>query len=321
MLTLCDNPRTEILRGLPFPDYCAIPALNQSLLKTYSTDFDGCPALYRFRSSTPDSRDSDALRAGRAFHARLLEPKAFGANYRVMKPEDCEQIFQSIKALGAEKKSTASYMKHPNYASWAEAGEVRGFFSSAAYKEWKKADAREIISTEDDEILHRMTLAIWENPDVAEELEGATLDDCEVTVLAPFKFKDGRMIQLKARLDVVCASDAIIDAKTCQSTNAHKFAAATAKYGYDIQSGFYLYAAAKAGIEKKRFGFLAQEKTAPYLNCIHWMPEDWVRHATLRFKRIISDVAESIRMNHWPNPPTGMLEAPGWLQQEIELIS
>lgn len=321
MLTLCDNPRTEILRGLPFPDYCAIPALNQSLLKTYSTDFDGCPALYRFRSSTLDSRDSDALRAGRAFHARLLEPKAFEANYRVMRPDDCERIFQSMKELGAEKKSKAAYMKYPSYAAWIESGEARGFRSSTAFQEWQASDAREIISVTDEEMLHRMTLAIWENPEVAEEIEGASLDDCEVTVLAPYNFKDGRVIQLKARLDIVCTSDAIIDAKTCRSTNARKFAADAAKYGYDIQSGFYLYAAAKAGIEKKRFGFLAQEKTAPFLNCIHWMPEDWVRHATLRFKTIISEIAESIRLNHWPNPPTGMLEAPGWMQQEIDLIS
>jgi hypothetical protein len=320
MIEFSTDPVAKLIRGLPFADYCQIKGLNQSLLKTFSPDFRGCPATYKHRSSTPDTRDTDALREGRAFHSRLLEPKAFDAAYRVMTPADCQTIFENMQDLGLRKKSKAKYMDFSDFASWKASGPTFGFTTSTPYKEWMEGDSREVLSLDDAEMLSAMTAAIWENPDVATELEKATLEDCEVTALAPYKFHGGEQMQLKARFDIV-TPDAIIDAKTCRSTNAEAFARDCEKYGYDIQAAFYLHVANAAGLKRERFGFLAQEKTAPYPNCIHWMPEDWLFYCRERFKTILADIADAIRSNAWPNPETGILEPPYRTQKILEAVA
>jgi hypothetical protein len=317
MLTLSTETKTEIIRGLPFADYCQIPALNQSLAKSFSPDYDGCPRLYRYRSLTPDNRDSGALRAGRAFHSRLLEPKQFAKSYRVMTPEECEAIFENMQFAGGRSKSKAKYMTFASFADWKAAGPTIGFTTSKSYKEWMEGDSREVLSVEDAEMLSQMSVAIWENRDVSEAIDGASLEDCEVTAQVPHSFRDGGKIQLKARFDIV-TPDAIIDAKTCRSTNARRFAYDARRYGYDLQAAWYLYVAKLAGMERKRFGFLAQEKTAPYLNCIHWMPEGWVSYATQAMKTLLSEITEAIEMDRWPNPDSGELEPPADIQKIIE---
>lgn len=321
VIEFCNTPRAEIIRNISFEDYRALPGLNQSLIKDFDPDYGGSPAKFRYRCAFPDLRDSKALRDGRAFHSSLLEPEAFKANYRTMTEGDCETVFQGMKRYGAAIKSKAEYMRHESFASWREAGPTRGFTTSAAFKEWQDSDTREILTKQDFDQIERMTVAILENEEVADEIQGATLDDCEVTVLAPYDFGDGRVFQLKARLDLVPSSDSIIDAKTCRCTAPRKFARDVAEYGYDVQSAHYLFAAAAAGLAKKRFGFLAVEKEPPYLNCIHWMPDEWVKHARMRLKRMLSEIAECVRLNRWPNPSSGLLEPPGWLQSEIELIA
>jgi hypothetical protein len=317
---LTTNPITEIKRGLPFPEYCKLSGLNQSLMKTYDPDYDGCPALFRYRATHPDIKDSNALGFGRAFHAMLLEPEAFRANYRVLTPEDCETIFQSMLRDGAASKSKAEYMRHISFKAMNESG-CRGFTASKSYKDFVAGDGRELVSFSDSVALEEMSGAVWNNPDVVEEFKGVKLSDCEVTVLAPWEFKDGQMMQLKTRSDIVAAGDSLIDAKTCRSTNPRKFAADVVRYGYDIQAAFYLHAANAAGMDKNRFGFLAQEKTPPYLSCIHWLPDTWLKYSRIQMRRILNEIKESIRLDSWPNPTTGELEPPSYLLPMLEMIS
>lgn len=311
------SPRTEIVRGQSFADYCAAPGVNQSLLKTIAPEYDGCPALLRYRSEHPDQRRSPALSQGRALHCYILEPQAFSARYKVLGAAECELIFTKIKAKGGKSEAC----KYLTYADWNEANGAKGFTNTTAYKAWVKSDSREPITGDFAESLNGMAEAISSNQDVADELRGVTARDYEVSLFAPYQTRDGESFQLKARVDILCRGDALIDLKSARTTSPRKFARDVAEYGYDIQGAFYLSVANECGLEKKRFGFLAQEKTAPYLNCVHWLPDDWLKYARLRYKKLLSDLAECVRIDLWEGPSSGMIEPPDFLAQEIEMVS
>lgn len=312
--------RTELIRGMPFSEYCKTPGLNQSLVKTHHEDYEGCGAKFHYFANHPDTKDTKAFQFGRAFHSLLLEPDEFQNLYRVMDADTCEKIFHEIKSAGYKSKSKAQYMQCESYKEMSETG-ARGFTSSAAYKAWIADDPdREVISAEDHESMRRMVIALMNNPDVAETLEGTNLKDCEATALWAYKIPSGVEFQLKARFDILCVDDALIDAKTCRTVSWRRFRGDVDRFGYDIQAAFYLDAAKAVGHERKRFGFLAQEKTPPFLNCIHWMPDDWVKYARRKYRTTLSEIAENIRLNDWPNPPSTVLEPPEYLKPIIELL-
>ncbi len=60
----------RILRGLPFPDYLALPGVHSSTLKAIETS----PRHYQ--RAIASERDSDAMRLGRVVHALTLTPDA-----------------------------------------------------------------------------------------------------------------------------------------------------------------------------------------------------------------------------------------------------
>ena len=50
MISFCLEPETRIIRNLSFADYVALPGLNQSLAKTHDPNYEGCPALFRWKN-------------------------------------------------------------------------------------------------------------------------------------------------------------------------------------------------------------------------------------------------------------------------------
>ena len=66
----------QVYYALPFTDYCALFAVNNSLLKVLDTS----PAalVAHLRSGV---KDRDTLRYGRLFHTLVLEPERFEADY------------------------------------------------------------------------------------------------------------------------------------------------------------------------------------------------------------------------------------------------
>lgn len=324
MLTFTENPRVDIVRGSSFEDYRSAEGLNQSLMKLHDPDYDGCPALYRYRCNRPDDNDTQARREGRAFHALVLEPTSFKDRYRILDPELAESIFQEAKsqAIAAKKKSLIATAE--TLADFRAKG-GKAFDKCQPMIDWLEGDSREVVSADFAHNLESMVEAIHANADIMEELAGIKLADCEVSGFSAHTFKDGEIagkhLGLKARFDILCIGDAIIDAKTCRSTSHRKFSADVARYGYDLQAAHYLKVANANGLKKKRFGFLAQEKEQPHLNCIHWMPSDWLDYARIRHRKILSDIAENIRLGRWPGPETGMLRPPSYLESEIEALA
>jgi hypothetical protein len=73
-----------VVRGMPFKDYLAVPALSNSGLKLLAKS----PRHYAasLDPERPDAAPSDALRRGSLLHTMVLEPHEFAHRYRV-KPE------------------------------------------------------------------------------------------------------------------------------------------------------------------------------------------------------------------------------------------
>lgn len=320
-LTNPEQARSEIVRGMPVEDYNKATGLRQSLLKTYMERHEGCPALYLDRFHHPSSYDSPAFIEGRAFHTMLLEPKSFDANYRILTDSIREQIFQNALSQAQAAKSRAGYTKIGSWMEWKEKDGGKGFTALKAYKDWVSTEpTRNVITFEDKIKMEAMIGSLRNNPDVMSEFEGVTLDDFEVSLFAPYKFKEGGMMQLKCRVDIVGVGDVLLDLKTCRTTNPRRFASDCAKFGYDVQAAFYMFISNELGMKKRRFGFVAIEKDRPYLCCVHYLPESWIKYARILFRHALAEIKESIRTNHWPNPVSGEVEPPSYLSQEIEAL-
>ena len=304
MLTFTDSPATEIA-DLSFAEYQSRPGINQSLLKLYDRESGGAPAKYRHACLHPHDRPepSTAMEFGSAYHARTLTPDEFERRYVIRTPEIEDELY----ALACSGKSKA-----------------KGFSTAlSTYKEWvamQESAGKIVITQKQADQLQAMRAALLECREVQEI---GLFDDAayEISLFAGYNLPDGSKLQLKGRLDILPKGDAIVDLKTARSAHPREFARAVADMSLDIQAAFYGDLCRANKIEKQRFGFLAQDKDAPYLAAIHWMPEQWVQYGRIRYRKILLDIAESIRTNRWPGYESGELMPPSWLLLEIESIA
>jgi hypothetical protein len=166
-----------------------------------------------------------------------------------------------------------------------------------------------------------MRAALMLNNEVMDELGACKSDQLELSAFAPFTFDRGphagRKIQLKVRIDLVPDSDALLDLKTARTVNERKFALQAYDLGYAIQGALYRDVANFNCLTRKRFGFVAQEKTKPYLSCIHWI-DFWLGYGRQRYTTILSHLADAIARDEWPGPRSGQLTPPGFALEEIE---
>lgn len=305
-MAFTDTPETKLVPNLPFEGYCHTPGVNQSRLKLFDYDLGGCPALYHWATLHPDEgRDTKALTDGRRYHHFVLEPDSFDRFYAVRTKAIEEELFDKAKEDKACK--------------------AKGFSTKLkVYEVWKaktNAMGLEVITQAESDVLHEMRCSLMLNNEVMDELGACKSDQLEVSGFAGFEFKrgqhEGKRMQLKARFDLVPDGDALIDLKTARTASRRLFAKQAYDLGYALQAAFYQDVANANGLNKTRFGFLVQDKTSPYLSCIHWV-DGWTGYGRLRYSKILSDLADAITHDRWPGYPSGQLEPPGWALEEIE---
>ncbi|MEY2511968.1 MAG: hypothetical protein QOE26_2731 [Verrucomicrobiota bacterium] len=305
-MAFTDSPETKLVPNLPFADYCHAPGVNQSRLKLFDYELGGCPALYLHATLHPDEqKDTRALTDGRRYHHFVLEPDSFDRFYTVRTKAIEDEIFEKAK----EDKTC----------------KAKGFSTKLkVYEAWKaqtNAMGLEILTQSESDVLHEMRRALMLNSEVFDELGACRSDQLEVSGFAGFEFKrgphEGKRLQLKARFDLVPEGDALIDLKTARTASPRLFARQAYDLGYAIQAAFYQDVANANGLNKKRFGFLVQDKTPPYLSCIHWV-DGWLGYGRLRYTVILSHLADAIKADRWPGYPSGQLEPPGFALEEIE---
>jgi hypothetical protein len=305
MLRFLDNPATQIVNDLAFDEYLARPGISQSLLKVFDYDSGGCPALYRHQVlNGSGKKPTAALEHGRHYHQFLLEPDSFDRLYAICTEEKQLEILTLAITAGSKAKVFSTRLNE--YSKWRDDQEAAG---------------RSVILRSDADVLHAMRDAIFANSEVAEwfSWKGAML---EQSMFSGWQNREGDGFQLKSRIDINPPdSYALLDLKTARTAHPDEFARSAWKLGYHIQAAFYIDRARANGQDKRRFGFLAQDKFPPYLACIHWMGEEWIKYGRIRYTKILLDIADAVKRNDWPGYRTGELMPPSWAQTEIESVA
>lgn len=304
LTSFCDNPATMMSSDLGFGMYLTRAGISQSMLKTFDYDSGGCPALYKWQIEHPGQGRlvTQALLDGRRYHHFLLEPDSFGKYYAELTPEIEESLFVEAQKDGSKAKEFSRRLS--TYFIWeslqAEAG-------------------RAVVTKEEATCLRDMRDAVLSNSEVAEWFDFKR-SKLEVSMFAGWD-QDGEQFQIKGRVDILPEGDAMLDLKTARTAHPDEFAKVAWRLGYHIQAAFYIDLARKNGLDKRRFGFLAQDKFPPYLACIHWLGEDWIRYGRIRYTKILLDIADAVRRNDWPGYRSGELMPPSWAQTEIESVA
>lgn len=322
---LTDTPRTAVMRDVPFPQYQAIRAINCSTVLAFDVHHGGCPLRGRFElmvgkesAPVPEAEEgeeeeddpgvkSEALRFGSLYHTYILEPKQFAEQVRILDYEMGLRLIQAAKDAGSKTRATS----HRD----------SGFKQLSTYREWKAEIERgggHVIDERTLGKLEAMRSAMLHDRDIAEVLE--KVGDTELTVLFGWPVGGGEYLQCKARIDALTDID-IIDLKSARETSPERFAFAVRRMGYDFQAAFYHRAAMAAGLieDGALFGFLAQEKTPPYVPALHWMPEDWIDYARKELDATLHQIADACRNDRWPGIGANLLLPPPSVQEAIEM--
>ena len=184
-------------------------------------------AHWKYYHDHPEESDSEALQFGRAYHKLMLEPDDFESEFIV---------FPKIDRRSKEgKEAYAGYLK--------------------------KAEGKEILSTETYEKLKEMQKALYATPFVKLLIKGEHeksffWKDEETGV--PCKCRPDSYGQIQD--EYIC-----VDLKTTSDAETDHFMRDALKFGYDIQATHYCNGLEDHFKKPFKFIFIAQEKTAPYL--------------------------------------------------------
>lgn len=226
---------------------------------------------------TEEPTDTPALAFGRAFHAALLEPARFAAEWAI----------------------------EPDF------GDCRYKENKAARDAWKSVNVgKESLSSADGDRIAAMLAAVKAHP-----LAGRAIRDgrSEVTV----RWEDESSgLPCKARADFYVDGKVpyVLDVKTCQDASPAEFARAIAKYGYHTQHAHYCEGFRVLGKPLSNYLLLAVESVAPYAVALyHLDPAAEIRGYELR-QRAIDTLQTCIDSGQWPaysNDITA-LSLPAW---------
>ncbi|MEV4155449.1 PD-(D/E)XK nuclease-like domain-containing protein [Nocardia salmonicida] len=112
------------------------------------------------------------------------------------------------------------------------------------------------------------------HPEVAARL------DVSVSELTAYAMDPETWVMLRARFDSIRVDNEAMevevdDYKTTKDASPLGFPKSAAEYGYHVQEAHYRRVITELGYTVKRFTFIAQEKTPPYLVCLHeFGPDD-----------------------------------------------
>lgn len=105
--------------------------------------------------------------------------------------------------------------------------------------------------------------------------------------------KDPRSgLTLKTRPDLYIESEkTVYDVKTTLDASPAGFSKECFRYAYDIQSAFYVYTCNLAGLDIRKFTFIACEKASPYLSHMHVVSSELMEHAMHRMHQTLDKIA------------------------------
>ena len=114
----------------------------------------------------------------------------------------------------------------------------------------------------------------------------------------------------------------VVDLKTTTSADPHAFAKSVWNYRYHVQAAFYLDGCRAAGLEAKRFLFIAVEKTSPYLVSVLELDAMDVDLGRQHYQRDLATLADCKESGHWPGYGDDVLPItlPTWAYNDDEAL-
>lgn len=241
------------------------------------------PAHFRYWKDNPQE-DTPALLFGRAAHKYMLETEDFFTEFAV--------------APNADRRTKEGKEQ------WAE------FVASS--------EGKDVISTEDFEVIKEMHKALYNTPFVAKLLSGEK-------ELSYFMEDVGTGLVIKCRPDCrteIGGQNIIVDYKTCQNADSYTFMKDAIKLMYDLQMAFYKdITDAQTGVEHLVV-FIAQEKTAPYCVNVLQANEYFLKSGKDMYRTMLNTMAECEKSGNWygyMQDGINVLGLPNWLQKQYEV--
>lgn len=276
----------SIESNLPFEEYLKRPGITATLLKAVAKE-----SLRSVKFLLDgNSKESDELDFGRAFHALLLEGKD-------------EFVEQPRTYISTTVKKGENPVKPWNA-------------NSKTCRAWMSEQKLPILTSNEVEDLHFMVQAVKDCAEIKSFLKGRS----ELSI-----FTDVKERKLKIRIDLLPddLNGPVIDFKKTRSADPVKFVRQIFDLKYYIQAALYLDVLRIAGIERKEFWFVAVEDKAPYNVFIAKMPNGPIGFIELgrkEYREAYHKLMNAINTNNWPS--YGIADAEQylspWMMQSLE---
>lgn len=265
------NVKPQVLYGLPFEEYAAIPAVNSGLLR----EMDRSPAhgLAYLRNGIART---ESLELGQHIHTRLLEPERFAEWYVVM-PDFATGLCDDKGKEYASPRATNKY--------------------KAMVDEFVRANpGKNIIDQDAWNICEGIAARVAEHASASQFIGGRV--KTEVTVV----WRDeATQLPCKARLDVVNLDySCIVDFKSTEDARPHRFIQSLEKYGYHLQAGHYIAGALAAGLGAEHYAFVPVEKKDPFGVTMLELDPEALEYGKAEVARLLKLTKECIESNVWP---------------------
>lgn len=286
------------------------------------------PALFVARMERP--RTSKAFDLGRAVHAKVL---GVGAEIVTAPPEGYvppQVLTLPDGTIGVtcppEMLSKSGTMATAAAKEWRAAEEAAGSVVLTASEMWR-ADAASrglvVVTPSERRTVDAMAEAVLANPDARDLVERPGIAEASVIAQDPATGE-----WLRARPDYLpdrTGEQAVmVDLKTADNADPRDFGRTCGRYGYQIQSAWYVEALRLArGDEHPRIVFVAVEKEPPHLVSVTELQA--LSHAAgMAARREAIDLWHACReTDHWPGYTPGIqpIDIPNYLLDDDPELS
>ena len=250
-----------------------------------------CPAKYRHERDHGQP-PRDAFDFGRAAHALLLERTAIVA---MDDWYDDPSVIVSIDAPDWRLKA---------------ARELRDEVRKVGATPLLASDAAKVIAMAD--ALH--------GSELIESLLASA-----ATEQAMYGIDPATGVWLRGKADIIRNGEQILDYKTtAASAHPEKFARTVADYGYHMQAAWYIDLWQSITGEAVPFGFVVQEKEAPYLSSVAYLDDDYIELGRKKNRQAIDTFAACLESGVWPgytDDEPAIITPPGWMTRAAEAES
>lgn len=304
METLANTP-PGIWPGVPFADYCTIPAMNATTL------LHGRNSMAHLKAAIDgklEDEDTKALNMGRAFHCRVLEPDLFSSRYAVAKP--CCAILASGKRKGEPCGNAGLH------------GDGDEWYCGQHANDDAPVSGKDRISEDEFQRIEAMRASVMAHPIIKQIRRRGGF---ETTAIG-----DVEGVLCKARFDKLITDGpgrpVIIDLKKCRVGygSRDRIDRAIFDYAYYFRAALYLdVLKAAGGPADVPFVLVFVEDEYPYAVNVTQVSDEWIEIGRVEYTRLLAELTECQKSGVWPgyrdedgNVDIWPSRPPAWLKKK-----